>query len=59
MIYWVGRNIKFLLIPGSRLEELSLREFEYEKTISKRKFIRRLKSVLTILGIVIIFLVIS
>jgi len=59
MLYWVGRNIKFLLIPGSRLEELSLREFEYEKTISKRKFIRRLKSVLTILGIVIIFLVIT
>jgi len=59
MIYWLGRNIKFLLIPGSRLEELSLREFEYEKTISKRKFIRRLKSVLTILGIVIIFTVVT
>jgi peptide/nickel transport system permease protein len=59
MLFWVGRNLKFLLLPGSRLEELSLREFEYEKTISKRKFIRRLKSVLTILGILIIFLVIT
>ena len=59
MIYWLGRNIKFLLIPGSRLEDLSLRELEYEKTISKRKFIRRLKSVLTILGIVIVFTVIT
>ncbi len=59
MISWLGRNIKFLLIPGSRLEELSLREFEYEKTISKRKFIRRLKSVLTILGIVIVFSVVT
>ena len=59
MIYWLGRNIKFLFIPGSRLEELSLREFEYEKTISKRKFIRRLKSVLTIVGIVIVFTVVT
>jgi len=56
---WILRNIKFLLIPGSRIEELSQREFEYEKTISKRKFIRRLKSVLTILGIVIIFIIIT
>ena len=56
---WILRNIKFLLIPGSRLEDLSQRENEYEKTISKRKFIRRLKSVLTILGIVIIFIIIT
>jgi len=56
---WILRNIKFLLIPGSRLEELSQREFEYEKTISKRKFIRRLKSFLTILGIIIIFIIIT
>ncbi len=58
-ISWIFKNIKFLLIPGSRLEALSRREFEYEKTISKRKFIRRLKSVLTILGIVIIFMIIT
>lgn len=56
---WIFKNIKFLLIPGSRLEELSRREYEYEKTISKRKFIRRLKSVLTIVGIVIIFVIIT
>ena len=59
LISWIFKNIKFLLIPGSRLEDLSRREFEYEKTISKRKFMRRLKSVLTILGIVIIFFVIT
>lgn len=58
-LLWILRNIKFLLIPGSRLEELSQREFDYEKTISKRKFISRLKSVLTILGIVIIFVIIT
>ena len=58
-LLWILRNIKFLLIPGSRLEELSQREFEYEKTISKRKFIRRLKSFLTILGIIIIFIIIT
>ncbi|MFX0034954.1 MAG: ABC transporter permease [Candidatus Hermodarchaeota archaeon] len=52
---WIIHNLKFLFIPGYRLEELSIREFEYEKTISKRKFIRRLKSPLTILGILIVF----
>jgi peptide/nickel transport system permease protein len=59
ILLWIAKNLKFLFIPGSRLEELSEREYEYEKTISKRKFIRRLKSVLTIIGIVIIFIVIS
>ena len=56
---WVFTNIKFLLVPGSRLEELTFREIEYEKTISKRKFIRRLKSTLTYLGIIIIFIIVS
>ena len=49
--------IKFLLIPGYIMEDLAVREFEYEKTISKRKFIRRLKSILTIIGIGIIGIV--
>ncbi len=51
--------IKFLLIPGYIMEDLAIREFEYEKTISKRKFIRRLKSILTILGIAIILVIVS
>ena len=59
IISWFLRNSKFLLIPGSRIEDLSLREFEYEKTISKRKLIRRLRNPLTVLGFAIIFIVIS
>ncbi|MFX1355679.1 MAG: ABC transporter permease [Promethearchaeota archaeon] len=59
ILRWIFKNIKFLFVPGSRLEELSKREFEYEKTISKRKFIRRLKSFLTLVGIIIIFVVIT
>jgi peptide/nickel transport system permease protein len=55
VISWIGKNLKFLFIPASRLDELSIKEFEYEKTISKRKFIRRFKSTLTILGIVLVF----
>ncbi|MFX1327595.1 MAG: ABC transporter permease, partial [Promethearchaeota archaeon] len=55
ILSWILHNLKFLLIPGYRLEELSIREFEYEKTISKRKFIQRLKSPLTMLGILIVF----
>ncbi|MFW9999626.1 MAG: ABC transporter permease [Candidatus Hodarchaeota archaeon] len=51
--------IKFLLIPGYIMEDLAIREFEYEKTISKRKFIRRLKSTLTIIGISLIFVIVT
>ncbi len=56
---WIGSNLKFLFIPGYRLDELTIREQEYEKTISKRKFIRRLKSVLTIIGIGTIFMIVT
>ncbi|MFW9999485.1 MAG: ABC transporter permease [Candidatus Hodarchaeota archaeon] len=51
--------IKFLLIPGYIMEDLAIKEFEYEKTISKRKFIRRLKSTLTIIGISLIFVIVT
>jgi len=57
VISWSFKNIKFLLIPASRIEELSIREFEFEKVRGKRKFIRRFKSLLTILGIAIVFFV--
>ena len=59
IIFWIFSNIKFLLIPGSRIEELSDRESEYERTVSKRKFIRRLKSPLTIIGIFIIITIVT
>ena len=59
IILWIFSNIKFLLIPGSRIEELSWRESEYERTVSKRKFIRRLKSTLTILGIFLVIIIVS
>jgi len=59
ILKWIIPNLKFLFIPGYRIEELTIREREYEKTISKRKFIRRLKSVLTIIGIVIVFMIVT
>ena len=49
------KNLKFLIIPASTVEELTFKEREFEKTVSQRKFIRKLKSTLTILGIVIVF----
>lgn len=49
------KNLKFLIIPASTVEELTFKEREYEKTVSQRKFIRKLKSTLTILGIIIVF----
>ena len=59
VLSWIFKNPKFILIPGYGSEELSRREFEYEKKRSKRKMIRRFKSVLTIIGIIIIFVIIS
>ena len=55
VLKWTGKNLKFLFVPASRLEELSVREFNYERNRSKRKFIRRFKSVLTIVGILLVF----
>ncbi|MFX1497492.1 MAG: ABC transporter permease [Promethearchaeota archaeon] len=59
IIKWIFSHIKFLLIPGSSIEELNQREYEYERSISRRKFIRRFKSILSIIGIVIVFGIIS
>lgn len=59
ILHWIGTHIKFLFIPGYLSEDLERRRFEYEKVISKRKFIRRLKSLLTILGICIIFCIVT
>ena len=59
VLSWIPTNLKFLFIPGYISEDLERRRFEYEKEVSKRKFIRRLKSVLTILGISIIFFIVT
>lgn len=59
ILFWTVNNLKFILIPAYRLEELSIKEYEYEKTISKRKFIRRFKSFLTLLGIGLVFFVVT
>jgi len=57
IISWTFKNLKFLLLPGSRMEELTFRELEYEKTVSKRSLMRRLKNPLTILGFCIVFFI--
>jgi peptide/nickel transport system permease protein len=59
VLSWVKRNLKFLFIPGYRVEELTMRQDLYERTVSRRKFIRRLKSTLTIIGIFIILLIVT
>jgi peptide/nickel transport system permease protein len=56
---WIITHIKFLLIPGYISEDLMERQFEYEKTKSQRKFITRFKSVLTLIGLVLLFVIIS
>ncbi|MFW9822933.1 MAG: ABC transporter permease [Candidatus Thorarchaeota archaeon] len=59
LVSWVTKNFKFLLLPGSRIEELEIREAEYERTVSKRSLMRRLKNPLTILGACIVFFIIT
>lgn len=56
---WFSKNLLFLVLPGSRLEDLTIRQMEYERLVSKRKFIRRLKSVLTIIGILIVLTIVT
>ncbi|MFX1447455.1 MAG: ABC transporter permease [Promethearchaeota archaeon] len=59
ILHWIGTNLKFLFIPGYVSQDLEKKRIEYEKQVSKRKFIRRLKSVLTLVGIVLIFVIIT
>jgi len=59
ILSWFVTHLLFIFIPGSRIEELSVKEGKYEKTISRRKFIRRFKSFLTIVGIILVFLVVT
>ena len=57
ILKWTGKNLKFLFVPASRIDELTIRESNYEMKRSKRKFIRRFKSVLTIVGILLVFFI--
>lgn len=56
---YIGNNLKFLFVPAYIPEELLERRRAYEMKKSKRKFLRRLKSTLTIFGILLIFLVVT
>ncbi|MFX1499958.1 MAG: ABC transporter permease [Promethearchaeota archaeon] len=56
---WIKNNLKFLLIPGYVSEDLMERQIQYEKTKSQRKFITRFKSMLTLIGITLMFIIIS
>ena len=53
------KHLKFLIVPASTVEELTTKEQAYERTVSQRKFIRKLKSALTLLGIFIVFCLIT
>ena len=52
------RYLKFLIIPGLRDPKFSQKEYEIEKTKSKRKFFRRLLKPLTLFGISLIIFII-
>jgi len=52
------RGVKFLFIPGWRDPKISQKEYEIEKTKSKRKFFRRLIKPLTLVGIGLILFIV-
>jgi len=56
---WLGKNFKFLFVPGYIPEDLVARRQKFEMLRSKRKFIRRLRSTLTMFGIGIIFFLVT
>ncbi|NHJ21900.1 MAG: ABC transporter permease [Candidatus Lokiarchaeota archaeon] len=56
---WLGKNFKFLFVPGYIPEDLIKRRQDYEMLRSKRKFIRRLRSALTMFGIGLIFTIVT
>ncbi len=59
IISWVVNNFKFILIPGSKLKDLTVKESEYEKHLSKRRMLSRFKSAFTIIGIILVFIIVS
>lgn len=59
LVSWIFKNSKFLLLPGSRIEDLDNREIEHERTGSKRHLMKRLKNPLTIIGFSIIFFIVT
>ena len=59
VISWVFKNLKFILIPGSKLKYLTIKEKKYERNISKRKILTRFRAPITIFGIILIFGIIS
>lgn len=54
----IVRYLKFFLIPGWRDPNFSQKEYEIEKTKSKRKFFRRLIKPLTLIGIGLILFIV-
>ncbi len=59
VLKWFVTHLKFIAVPSSTYQELTLKEQEYEKTKSQRRFIRKLKSVLTLLGLGIVIILIT
>jgi ABC-type dipeptide/oligopeptide/nickel transport system permease subunit len=57
VILWTIKNIKFLILPGSHLEDLISRQKEYEIIIKQKKGLKRFSSPLFLIGIIIIILI--
>jgi len=54
----IVRYLKFLIIPGWRDSKFTQKEYEIEKTKSKRRFFRRLLKPLTLIGIFLILFIV-
>ncbi|MHA1729589.1 MAG: ABC transporter permease [Promethearchaeota archaeon] len=54
-----AKFLKFLFIPGAKNKEIEDRTFELTKLESKRNVLKKLKSVLTFLGLFSVFIIIT
>ena len=59
VLKWFVTHLKFIAVPSSTYQELTLKEQEYEKTKSQRRFIRKLNSLLTLIGLGIVLALIT
>ncbi|MFX1390459.1 MAG: ABC transporter permease [Promethearchaeota archaeon] len=59
VISWFLHNLKFILIPGSKSDDLTNKELKYEKIRGKRRFLNRFKAPITLIGITLIFIIVS
>ncbi len=59
MAQWAIHHPRFIIKPGTQIDDLTIRVENYEKERSQRRFLSRLNAPLTKIGILIILIIVS